>query len=79
MAIWRFSLIDGQVGHGGKKRLAITGNGCNEPFKNRYWCPKRKWFSKEPCPFINQRECRNFDSMCGRRLTPQVQTSAARS
>ncbi len=68
MAIWRFSIKGNVVRHGGRQRQQLTRTGCNEPFKNRFWCPKQRWFMKERCPFINQRECRNFDQMCGGRL-----------
>jgi len=68
MALWRFSLADNTVRYGGKRRRQLTKDGCNEPFRNRFWCPKKKWFMKEPCPFINQRECRNFEEMSGERI-----------
>lgn len=48
------------------KRKSITKNGCNEPFKNRFFCPKREFFTKEKCPFENLTECYNFLKMCGR-------------
>jgi len=63
--IWRFSIKDDKVNSGRKQRQQISRNGCNEPFKNRYWCPKCQWFRKEPCPFINRRECDNYKAMCG--------------
>ena len=65
MTIIRFSIQNDTVQFGNKTRQKLTRNGCNEPFKDRYWCPKKKWFSKEPCPFRCQRECDNFESMCG--------------
>ncbi|MBI5556011.1 MAG: hypothetical protein HY885_00070 [Deltaproteobacteria bacterium] len=63
--IWRFALNGNVVVSGGKQRRQLSKNGCNEPFKNRYWCPKSQWFQKEPCPFINRRECENYLVMCG--------------
>ena len=63
--VWRFTLIDGTVKSGDRQRKQLTGSGCNEPFKDRYWCPTRKWFLKSPCPFVNRRECRNYEQMCG--------------
>ena len=63
--IWRFEIKDNRVKSGKKQRQQISRNGCNEPFKNRYWCPKSQWFQKEPCPFINRRECDNYKAMCG--------------
>jgi len=68
MALWQFSLANNEVRHGNKKRRQLTRHGCNEPFKDRYWCPKQKWFMKEACPFINQRECNNFERMSGERI-----------
>jgi hypothetical protein len=68
MAVWKFSLVNKTVNHGNKKRKQLTSTGCNEPFKDRYWCPKKKWFMTEACPFINQRECRNFEIMSGERI-----------
>ncbi len=63
--VWRFTLSNGVVENGNKTRKQLTFTGCNEPFKDRYWCPKKKWFSKGPCPFVNQRECQNYELMCG--------------
>ncbi len=68
MALWRFTLTGNTVHHGHRTRKQLTRNGCNEPFKDRYWCPRKKWFMKEACPFINQRECRNFEEMSGERI-----------
>ncbi|OQX16416.1 MAG: hypothetical protein BWK76_11680 [Desulfobulbaceae bacterium A2] len=68
MSIWRFSIHDGMVSHGDKERRLLTPHGCNEPFKNHYWCPKIHWFMNEPCDFLNQHECHNFDSMCTERM-----------
>jgi hypothetical protein len=57
MAVWRFSIQGNKVRHGDRKRENLTAEGCNEPFKGRYWCPKLQWFQCEPCPFMNQQEC----------------------
>lgn len=65
MAIWQFSIQENVVRIGEKQRRQITPDGCNEPFKDRYWCPKLRWFKHEPCPFINRRECENYVNMCG--------------
>jgi len=65
MSVWEFSIVGTVVKMGDKERRRITSHGCNEPFKNRYWCPKLHWFQKECCPFANRRECENFTSMCG--------------
>ena len=65
MSVWKFS-IDGElVKHGTRERGKISQCGCNEPYKNRYWCPKLQWFRRGPCPFINQHECDNYKTMCG--------------
>ncbi len=63
--IWTFSIDNNRVTCGSRQRTQLSANGCNEPFKNRYWCPKTQWFMKEPCPFINRRECENYRAMCG--------------
>jgi hypothetical protein len=65
MAVWRFEIYETEVRCGGKKRLKLTRKGCNEPFKGRYWCPKRHWFRNAPCPFENLTECDNYRKMCG--------------
>jgi len=71
MAVWKFLIQGNDVLYGTKKRKKLTDDGCNEPFKNRYWCPKLQWFQCEPCPFINQDECANFEIMCGAHWFPQ--------
>ena len=64
-------LIEIVVSDGGVKigsRLVrgrpITCDGCNEPLKDRFWCPKKKWLFKECCPFFNRRECESFKRIC---------------
>ena len=42
MAVIRMSHSDGRMRIGSFTRKATTSSGCNEPFKNAYWCPKRK-------------------------------------
>ena len=63
--IWEFSIQGEMVKIGGRKRPRLTRHGCNEPYRDRYWCPKLRWFRKESCPFANRRECENFNAMCG--------------
>ncbi len=63
--IWNFTIQNNTVTAGRRVRKQISGNGCNEPFKDRYWCPKRQWFNKDICPFMNRRECENYEAMCG--------------
>ena len=63
--VWRFTIENGSVTGGHKKRKQLTMSGCNEPFKDSYWCPKKQWFYKAPCPFVNRRECENYRVMCG--------------
>jgi hypothetical protein len=65
MAVWRFKIKGDEVKYGRKKRPKLTKDGCNEPYKDRYWCPKLQWFHSEPCPFLSQTECENFETMCG--------------
>jgi hypothetical protein len=65
MALWMVSPGNGTIRFGSKSREMITPTGCNEPFKNSFWCPGKKWFSKKPCPFTCRQECDNFRRMCG--------------
>jgi len=65
MAIIRFSILGNVVQFGAGQRQKITDSGCNEPYKDRYWCPRKKWFNQEPCPFPCLRECENYQAMCG--------------
>ena len=65
MAIWNVTTGNGRIGFGGKSRAMPGSSGCNEPFKGSYWCPGRKWFSKEPCPFSSKSECANYRRLCG--------------
>ena len=65
MKVIKFTIEGDQVHFGAKDRQKLTKNGCNEPYKDRYWCPKKKWFNTEPCPFKCQRECDNYETMCG--------------
>ncbi len=46
-----------------RERKLLTRKGCNEPFKDRFWCPEQEWFMTESCPFINRHECKNFKRM----------------
>ena len=65
MAVWSASAENNIIRFGSKSRTMITASGCNEPFKNSFWCPERKWFSKKPCPFTCKGECDNYRRMCG--------------
>ena len=65
MTIVSFSISNKVVRFGSGERQQLTSNGCNEPYKDRYWCPKKKWFNREPCPFLCKRECENYQVMCG--------------
>ncbi len=65
MSIWKFTVGSKTVHYGDSKRQKLTHTGCNEPFRDRFWCPRMQWFRKEACPFVNQRECSNYEDMCG--------------
>lgn len=65
MSVWKFEIHGNEVRYGKKVRRKLTHKGCNEPFKDYYWCPKLKWFRHAPCPFINQTECEIYKLMCG--------------
>lgn len=54
---------------GGFKRVLLTPDtgiscSCNEPYKERYWCPKQKWFMADPCDFTNRFECQLWEDQC---------------
>ncbi len=63
--LWKVIAAGDHIAFGGKRRRKLHPDACNEPFKDFYWCPRRKWFSKKPCPFLNRLECDNFKAMCG--------------
>lgn len=63
--IWKFSIKGKVVSYGTRERCRLSAVGCNEPYKDRFWCPKLQWFRKERCPFLNRRECENYEVMCG--------------
>lgn len=65
MSVWQFAVQENIVLIGGRTRAKVTRHGCNEPYRGRYWCPKKQWFRSEACPFSNLRECDNFEFMCG--------------
>lgn len=65
MKVWSVRTDGKSMYFGEKKRRMLTSNGCNEPYRNVYWCPKRKWFQHEPCPFVNKMECDTYLKMCG--------------
>uniref|UniRef100_A0A7C4AG66 Uncharacterized protein n=1 Tax=Fundidesulfovibrio putealis TaxID=270496 RepID=A0A7C4AG66_9BACT len=65
MALWSVSTSDDTIRFGSKARRMTGNRGCNEPFKGNFWCPGRKWFAKEPCPFVSKAECDNYRRMCG--------------
>ena len=65
MSVWRFRIEGERVRIGDETRTMLTADGCNEPFQDRYWCPKMQWFRRTPCPFTSRRECENYIQMCG--------------
>lgn len=65
MAVVSVAHKEGRMRIGSYSRKATTPSGCNEPFRKAYWCPRRKWFSKEPCPFPSKMECLNFSRFAG--------------
>jgi hypothetical protein len=65
MGVWQVTTEKNLISFGDKTRKKLTSSSCNEPFKGRYWCPRKKWFFMEPCPFMNKRECYNYRQICG--------------
>ena len=66
--ILSFKVKEGRVIFGIQKRSSLTKRGCNEPFKNHFWCPRKRWFMRSACVFVNQRECENYRRLCGGEL-----------
>ena len=52
------------VGNFSRQLLTPSKNGCNEPYKDRFWCPKQKWFMKRQCAFIDRFECIYWEDQC---------------
>lgn len=46
MTVWKFSIQGNVVKIGNKERRKLTPHGCNEPYKDRYWCPKMQVVSQ---------------------------------
>lgn len=65
MALWQVRTDEKFVYMGDRRRPKMSQDACNEPFKASYWCPRRQWFFREPCPFRSRGECENFRRMCG--------------
>lgn len=69
MNLWQVTADRGTICFGGRCRPASSPHGCNEPLRHSgrdaFWCPRRKWFSSEPCPFVHRLECMRFERMCG--------------
>jgi len=65
MRVWQVKTDNKYISFGGTRRKKLRPSACNEPFKSFFWCPRKKWFFKESCPFINRRECKNYQQMCG--------------
>jgi hypothetical protein len=63
--VWRVRTEGNIMKIGSKQCVRIFTGGCNQPYKGRYWCPIKGWFSTEPCPFASRRECDTFRRMCG--------------
>ncbi|MGE4299844.1 MAG: hypothetical protein AB7E47_17640 [Desulfovibrionaceae bacterium] len=62
--LWQVTMRDNTVVWGDRRRTLLTANGCNEPFKGRFWCPRKKWFRTTPCPFASRHECGAYQRMC---------------
>ena len=65
MQVWQVGTEGNVINLGGHRRRMLTRQGCNEPFKGSFWCPRRKWFRREPCPFVNKHECNTYYKLCG--------------
>lgn len=65
MAVWEVIAGPGRIQFGGSSCFALSSSGCNQPFRGRFWCPRKKWFLSAPCPFSGREECDTFRRMAG--------------
>lgn len=65
MAIWEVTTGPNRIQFGAVASFALDPSGCNQPFRGRFWCPRKKWFSLAPCPFSGRNECDTFRRMAG--------------
>ena len=63
--LWTVEIDGKDIVIGGRRRTKLHPSGCNQPYRNAFWCPKKHWFQSKPCPFVNRRECDNYARMCG--------------
>ena len=66
MNLWQVHTDATHVVFGSSRRGKLQPRGCNQPYRGRFWCPGRGWFTDAPCPFRNRRECDCFKKLCGR-------------
>lgn len=65
MSLWQVHTQGASISLGHSTRSLAEPGGCNQPFRGRFWCPRKRWFRQEPCPFSSRRECDSFRRMCG--------------
>ena len=47
MTLWKVKTEDDYISFGQNKRKKLRPSACNEPFKEYFWCPSKKWFFKD--------------------------------
>lgn len=65
MIISSIKIENGYLVVGFKKVKLFNLSGCNQPFKDSFFCPHKKWFMSEPCPFESKAECSMYARWCG--------------
>ncbi len=65
MALWEVISGPNRIQFGTISSFALSPSGCNQPFRGRFWCPRKKWFLLAPCPFASRAECDTFRRMAG--------------
>lgn len=65
MSVWMVHDEGTSLRMGGGSVVKLNERGCNQPWRGRFWCPRRRWFLKEPCPFSCAQECADFKRLCG--------------
>lgn len=50
------------------KPLDYFEKGCVQYKNGRAWCPRKKWYLEEECPFKSRYECDLYKELCGKRI-----------
>ncbi len=62
----RFKVGNYTFDDGFVKETTKNKDGCNHPYKKRFYCPLKQWFMKEPCNHKNMSECLYYNGKQGK-------------